>query len=310
MRPAQYLRETLAYAATRRGHDRHDREVATSLTLAANDLELPPGLELTWLGVAGVSLAYEGTRILIDPYVTRAPVGDLLRRRVVRPDATLLDRFVPTADAILLGHTHFDHALDAPAIARRDGCTVFGGTSAAHLMGLHGLADRAVTVEPHRVHEVGPFEFRFVPSVHSKLVLGRSVPSAGEITCEHLDGLTSQAYCCGQVWGIHISVAGRTFYHQGSADLLDDELRAAEVDYFLCGIAGRQVTERYLPRILPRLSPRQVIVLHQDDFLRPLDATPAFAFGVDVAGFPDEVAAVTRDVGVGVLPLLEPLRGS
>ena len=310
MRPAQYLRETLAYAATRRGHDRHDREVATSLTLAANDLELPPGLELTWLGVAGVSLAYEGTRILIDPYVTRAPVGDLLRRRVVRPDATLLDRFVPTADAILLGHTHFDHALDAPAIARRDGCTVFGGTSAAHLMGLHGLADRAVTVEPHRVHEVGPFEFRFVPSVHSKLVLGRSVQSAGEITCEHLDGLTSQAYCCGQVWGIHISVAGRTFYHQGSADLLDDELRPAEVDYFLCGIAGRQVTERYLPRILPRLSPRQVIVMHQDDFLRPLDATPGFAFGVDVAGFPDEVAAVTRDVGVGVLPLLEPLRGS
>ena len=310
MRPAQYLRETLAYAATRRGHDRHDREVATSLTMTADDLDLPPGLELTWLGVAGVSLAYEDTRILIDPYVTRAPVGDLLRRRVVRPDATLLDRFVPTADAILLGHTHFDHALDAPAIARRDGCTVFGGTSAAHLMGLHGLADRAVTVEPHRVHEVGPFEFRFVPSVHSKLVLGRSVPSAGEITCEHLDGLTSQAYCCGQVWGIHISVAGRTFYHQGSADLLDDELRAAEVDYFLCGIAGRQVTERYLPRILPRLSPRQVIVMHQDDFLRPLDATPGFAFGVDVAGFPDEVAAVTRDVGVGVLPLLEPLRGS
>ena len=310
MRPAQYLRETLAYAATRRGHDRHDREVATSLTMTADDLDLPPGLELTWLGVAGVSLAYEGTRILIDPYVTRAPVGDLLRRRVVRPDATLLDRFVPTADAILLGHTHFDHALDAPAIARRDGCTVFGGTSAAHLMGLHGLADRAVTVEPHRVHEVGSFEFRFVPSVHSKLVLGRSVPSAGEITCEHLDGLTSQAYCCGQVWGIHISVAGRTFYHQGSADLLDDELRAAEVDYFLCGIAGRQVTERYLPRILPRLSPRQVIVMHQDDFLRPLDATPGFAFGVDVAGFPDEVAAVTRDVGVGVLPLLEPLRGS
>ncbi|MEI2652643.1 MAG: hypothetical protein V9G12_10900 [Microthrixaceae bacterium] len=108
MRPAQYLRETLAYAATRRGHDRHDREVATSLTMTADDLDLPPGLELTWLGVAGVSLAYEGTRILIDPYVTRAPVGDLLRRRVVRPDATLLDRFVPTADAILLGHTHFD----------------------------------------------------------------------------------------------------------------------------------------------------------------------------------------------------------
>lgn len=310
MRPAQYLWETLAYAATRRGHDRHDREVAAELTTTASALDLPAGLELTWLGVAGIALAYEGTRILIDPYVTRAPIGDLLRRKVVRPDAGALDRFVPSADAILLGHTHFDHALDTPAIARRDGCNVYGGTSSTHLMGLHGLVDQAVTVEPHRVYEVGPFEFSFVPSVHSKLVLGRSVPSAGEITCEHLDGLTSQAYCCGQVWGIHIAVAGRTFYHQGSADLLDAELRPVDVDYFLCGVAGRQVTERYLPRILPRLSPRHVIVLHQDDFLRSLDGPTGFAFGVDVAGFPDEVAAVTRDVGVSVLPLQVTLSGS
>src|SRR5690606_7392345 len=105
-------------------------------------------------------------------------------------------------------------------------------------------------VEAHRTYEVGPFEITFVPSVHSKLVLGRSVPSDGEITCEHVDGLTAQAYRCGQVWGIQIEVAGRTFYHQGSADLIDDELTRREVDVFLCGVAGRQVTERYLPRIL------------------------------------------------------------
>ena len=260
------------YAATRRHHDRHDRDAAVDLEMSAADLDLPPGLEVTWLGVAGVGLAYEGTRLLIDPYVTRLSLADLVRRRVVGPDRARIDRHVARADAILLGHTHFDHALDAAAIARRDRCPVYGGDSAARLMALHGLADQAVTVTAHQVVEIGPFEVTFVPSAHSRLVLGLAVPNGGEITCEHVEGLTPSAYCCGQVWGIHVAVAGRTFYHQGSADLLDDELRHRDVDYFLCGIAGRQVTQDYLTRVLGRLTPRHVLAMHHDDFFRSLDA--------------------------------------
>ena len=39
-------------------------------------------------------------------------------------------------------------------------------------MGLHGLAEQAVEVEPYRAYELGPFEVSFAPSVHSKLLLG------------------------------------------------------------------------------------------------------------------------------------------
>lgn len=303
------LRDLVAYAATRRDHDRHDRRASAELVTSAAALDLPAGLELTWLGVAGIALAYEGTRLLVDPYVTRLPLRDMVRRRAVRADRSSIDRHVPRADAVLLGHTHFDHALDAPAISRRDGCPVYGGDSAVRLMGLHGLAGSAVGVEPHRVYEIGPFRVTFVPSVHSRLLLGLSVPSGGEITCEHLDGLSPQAYCCGQVWGIRIEVAGRTFYHQGSADLIDDEIRSGGVDYFLCGIAGRQVTEDYVDRILRRLDPQHVLVMHQDDVFRPLGPTPRFALGVDLASFPDEVAAVSSAPEVSVLPPLTTLVG-
>jgi L-ascorbate metabolism protein UlaG (beta-lactamase superfamily) len=289
------LRDLIAYAATRPGHDRADRAVLADLAVGADQLGLPAGVDVRWLGVAGFAITCEGTTILIDPYVTRRPVGDLLRRRVWGSDPAVLDRHVPRADAILLGHTHFDHALDAPAIARRDGATVYGGSSARTLMGLHGLADRAVEVDAHRVYEIGPFSVTFVPSVHSKLVLGLSVPNGGEITCEHLDGMTPQAYCCGQVWGIHIEVAGASIYHQGSADLLDDEIRHTEIDVFLCGIAGRQVTDGYVRRILPRLDPTTIVITHHDDFFLPLDAEQGLAFGVDVERFTDEVRAVTTD---------------
>lgn len=293
------LRELLAYAATRRRHDAADRAAVAELEVGAHDLGLPASLEVRWLGVAGFALTCEGTTILIDPYVTRHPIGDLLRRRVVPSDPAAVAT-VPRADAILLGHTHFDHALDAPAIARRDRAPVHGGRSAVHLMGLHGLADLAVEVEAHRPIEIGPFTVTFVPSVHSKLILGRAVPNGGEITCEHLDGLTDAAYACGQVWGIRIEVDGAVLYHQGSADLLDDEVPTGGVDAFLCGIAGRQVTPGYLDRILPRLDPATVVISHHDDFFRPL-ADERFAFGVDVARFPDEVAAVARDARTVVL---------
>ena len=74
----RHLGDLLGYAATRRGHDRQDAVVAAELTASAADLDLPAGLELTWLGVAGVSLSYPGVRIVIDPYVTRLPLADLL----------------------------------------------------------------------------------------------------------------------------------------------------------------------------------------------------------------------------------------
>ena len=37
-------------------------------------LGLPDGLELEWLGVAGYRLTYEGTTVLVDPYVSRVPL--------------------------------------------------------------------------------------------------------------------------------------------------------------------------------------------------------------------------------------------
>jgi L-ascorbate metabolism protein UlaG (beta-lactamase superfamily) len=226
--------------------------------LEREELDLPEGLELEWLGVSGYRLTYEGQSLYLDPYVSRVPLSYLLRRRPALPDPRQIERFFPAGDrvaGVLVGHTHWDHAVDAPAVARRYGCKAYGSSSLGALMRLHGLGDQVVEVEPYRTYELGPFEATFVPSVHSKLLLGLAVPYAGEVTCEQLDALAPGAYRCGQVWGIHIAVAGISLYHQGSADLIDDAVRHRGVDVFLAGIAGRNFTERYWDRILPLLDP-------------------------------------------------------
>jgi L-ascorbate metabolism protein UlaG (beta-lactamase superfamily) len=169
-------------------------------------------------------------------------------------------------------------------------------------MALHGLADRAVEVEPYRTYELGPFEVSFTPSVHSKLLLGLAVPYDGELSCEHLDSLSPGAYRCGQVWGISIAVAGVRFYHQGSANLIDEALREREVDFFLAGVAGRSFTERYWQRILTRLQPRAVIPTHYDNFFRPLGQRLEFVANVQLAELPDEIGAVSREIEIAALP--------
>ena len=296
-------------AATRSSRLREDAEALAELE--ADSLQLPAGLEIEWLGVSGYRLAFEGRTLYIDPYVSRVPLGHLLRRRPALPDPAMVDRFIPadeTVVGVLVGHTHWDHAVDAPEIARRFGCKAYGSSSLAALMRAHGLGELAVEVEPYRTYALGPFEVTFVPSAHSKLLLGLAVPFSGELTCEQLDGLAPGAYRCGQVWGIHVAVAGITLYHQGSADLIDDAVRHRGVDLFLAGIAGRNFTERYWERILPRLDPAAIVPTHYDDFFVPLGAELKLMGNARVSDLESEVESVSGDARVAALPRLAPRR--
>jgi L-ascorbate metabolism protein UlaG (beta-lactamase superfamily) len=309
-----HLASFARFSAHRGERERHDADAQREL--ARRPLELPRGLELEWLGVAGYRLSYEGQTVYIDPYLSRVPLSSVLRRVPALADPALHERYLrPSGQlvGVLVGHTHFDHAIDVPEVVRRHGCSAYGSSSLVHLMRLHGLGAHAVEVEPHHRYELGPFTVTFVPSLHSKLLLGFAVPFDGELTCEHLDALSPAAYRCGQVWGIHVEVAGMTFYHQGSANLIDDALRHSDVvgpsgvDVFLAGIAGRSFTRDYWARILPRLQPRTVVASHFDDFFRPLDAAMGFSTNVNLAALPDEVAAVSREFEVATLAPMEPV---
>jgi L-ascorbate metabolism protein UlaG (beta-lactamase superfamily) len=301
--PLRHLGDLAKAQVTRRSAAREDGQALGELE--ARPLELPEGLEVEWLGVSGYRMSFEGQTLFVDPYLSRVPFGDLVRRRPTLPDPAALDRFVHARGevaGVLVGHTHFDHAVDAPAIARRFDCKAYGSDSLVTLMGLHGLAEQTVEVDPYRTYELGPFEVSFTPSVHSKLLLGLAVPYDGDLTCEHLDSLTPGAYRCGQVWGISIEVAGVRFYHQGSANLIDEAIRERGVDVFLAGVAGRSFTEDYWRRILPRLDPKVVVPTHYDNFFRPLGQRLEFVSNVQLSALPSEIGAVSRDTRLAALP--------
>lgn len=301
--PLRHLGELAQAQLRRRATARADGEAMRELE--ARPPALPAGLEVEWLGVSGYRLTHEGHTLFVDPYLSRVPFRNLVLRRRTVPNPVALDRFVRAPGktvGVLVGHTHFDHAVDAPALARRLDCKAYGSASLVNLMALHGMPERAVEVEPYRVYELGPFEVSFTPSAHSKLLLGLAVPYDGELTCEHLDSLSPAAYRCGQVWGISIAVAGMRLYHQGSANLVDEAVRERGVDVFLAGVAGRSFTERYWQRILPLLEPRVVVPTHYDNFFRPLGQQLEFVTAAELARLPDEIGSVSGEIEVAALP--------
>jgi len=101
------------------------------------------------------------------------PLRAFLLRRQTLPDEALIERYASAPGkvaGVLVGHTHFDHAVDAPAIARRHAAKAYGSPSLGHLMRLHGLGELAVEVVPHRPYQLGPFVVEFVPSRHGNRV--------------------------------------------------------------------------------------------------------------------------------------------
>jgi L-ascorbate metabolism protein UlaG (beta-lactamase superfamily) len=305
----QHLTSLARFLARREQRERVDRR--TLEDLARTPLPLPAGLELEWLGTAGYRIAYDGHTLLIDPYLSRIPLGAVFGRAPALPDPSQHERFLrPNLGevvGILVGHTHFDHALDVPVLARSLQTSAYGSDSLVRLMSAHGLRESAVEVQAHRPYELGPFTVRFIPSLHSKLLLGYKVPLDGALSCEHLDALSPRAYRCGAIYGIHLEVAGATLYHQGSANLIDEEVPRGEVDVFLAGIAGRSFTDDYWQRILRRLQPAVVLANHFDDFFRPLSAPLGFSTNVNLAVLPEEIGAVSGDIAIAAM---EPMRAT
>lgn len=276
-------------------------------TFSSRSLSPDGTVRVRWLGTAGFAIEHAGTIVLIDPYVTRTSLRGCLFSRLVS-DPAAVARHAPRADAIVAGHTHFDHALDIPAIAQRTGATVFGSRSAVALCRAAGIPEARVrNVERNPgsepvIAEIGPFRLRFLPSAHSRLLLGR-VPLPGDITdCDALP-LRAERYRCGAVFAVEIRVAGRLLVHLGSAELVEG-LDVKEPDLLLLCVAGWTASRDFPERVARALSPRAVLFAHWDNFFLPLDRPAVALPAMQGARLAERLARASRDARLGVVPLL------
>jgi L-ascorbate metabolism protein UlaG (beta-lactamase superfamily) len=243
------------------------------------------GVRIRWLGTAGHVIETPTTTLLVDPFLTRPSLAQLAGR--IAPDEAAIRARLPTrVDAVLCGHSHFDHLLDAPFIARSSGARLAGSATTCAFARAGGVDDaQLVPVPPGgRTFTVGDATIRFIPSLHGRIFLGR-VPFVGEVAAPPSLPARMWHYRMGGAFGILIDVGGVRIYHNGSADLIDAELDGAQADVLLVGLAGRKATRDYLQRLYCALAPRLVVPTHHDAFFAPLDGGLHLLPGIDLDGF-------------------------
>jgi len=138
-------------------------------------------IALDWLGCATFRLTIGELVIFLDAYIDRVPAAPPVGMRVSDVDR---------ADAILIGHSHFDHLWGAERIAAATGATVFGTHETRRLMRDAGLPDdRCVALAGGERVRLGEGVFaRAHPSLHS-CIWAHAAWTADEV-CEGDLGVT------------------------------------------------------------------------------------------------------------------------
>ncbi len=254
--------------------------VRPSLASYADRFDVPAAdgpMSVTFLGVATLLVDDGATQVLTDGFFSR-PGLVRVGARTIAPDGQRIDACLARAGVRRLGvvapvHSHYDHALDSAVVAQRTGALLVGGESTAHIGRGGGLPDDRIRVLASGDEvSAGDFTLTFVASAHCP-------PDRypGAITEPVRPPVRTAAYKCGEAWSILVGhAAGRRVLVQGSAGFVAGALdgQEAEVAYLGIGQLGKQpetyMTD-YWQHTVRAVGARRVVLIHWDDFFRPLD---------------------------------------
>jgi L-ascorbate metabolism protein UlaG (beta-lactamase superfamily) len=251
-----------------------------SLEPYAARFDVPPAegpFSVTFLGVATLLVDDGETQLLTDGFFSRPGLLSAGLRRIAPSReriAACLDRADGTrVRAVMPVHSHYDHALDSAVVADTTGALLIGGESTANIGRGGDLPDERIRVVASGDEvQVGAFAVTFIESEHCP-------PDRfpGEIIAPVVPPVKVGAYHCGEAWSILVEhSSSNRLLIQGSAGYVEGALadRSAEVAYLGIGQLGKQdpaYMEAYWEHTVRAVGARRVVLIHWDDFFRPLD---------------------------------------
>ena len=255
-------------------------------------LDTPPAtaaseVTVTWAGVTTLLIDDGASAVLTDGFFSRPSLLTVATRPLQpsreRITAGLSRLGVHRLAAVAPVHTHYDHAMDSAVVAKLTGARIVGGTSAAQIAVGHGL-NRIDVVTPGEPVTAGDFDITLIEGHHCP-------PDRfpGRITTAVTPPARASAYRCGEAWSTVVAhrPTGRRLLIVGSAGYRPGALSGqhADVAYLGVGQLGRQPTDyltEYWTQTVRTVGARRVVLIHWDDFFRPLDKPlRALPFAVD-----------------------------
>ena len=243
-------------------------------------------LHATWLGVTTVLFDDGETQILIDGFFSRPSLADIALRRPVDNDAVTINYAMHEFGmrrlaAIIPTHSHFDHAMDVGALAKRSSASVLGSESTANLARGAGVPDDQIVIASGgEVYEFGEFKVRLLPSRHGPIGWRGAVPLPGTIDEPLALPSPITAMRLGAAYSIVIEHPQGTTLVQGSSGFIEGALDDIPVDLaLLCSYGltslGKEYAESYWQAMVTTTGAKAVVPMHFDDFTRPFgEITP------------------------------------
>ncbi|HUP91220.1 MAG TPA: MBL fold metallo-hydrolase [Solimonas sp.] len=255
----------------------------------------PGKLTATWFGVTALLLRDGEHAVFIDPFFSRPPgLVNLLLDRRIAPDEALIRRWLARAgvtrlDAVLVSHSHYDHAMDAGVVARLTGAQLVGSESTANIGRGSGLPESQMTLaRAGEALQFGPFRVSFIESRHAGRTGGAPT---GDITAPLTLPARYIDYRQGGTWSILVEHPQGRVLHHGSAGFVPGALAGRQSDVVFLGVALIDDLPAYLAQTVDAVGAQRVVPVHWDDFTRPLDQplTP-FPVAVRLDRFFDRMA--------------------
>ncbi|WP_394846413.1 MBL fold metallo-hydrolase [Pendulispora brunnea] len=224
-------------------------------------------VRLTYLGVAGWKIQAGDHVLLVDPYFTRAPIHDGGGPLV--PDEAQIARYAPdSAEGILVEHSHWDHVLDVPFLAKRTGATVAGTDSALNVLRSSGVPESQLReARGGETFQIGPFSVRAIHALHSLI----GMPS-GNIPRGVTLPMAAEGYLPGETLQYLVRVNGRSILFIGSANYIESELQGLRPDVAIVATGLREKVPGYTCRLMHALGqPARVFTNHFDAHTKPVE---------------------------------------
>jgi L-ascorbate metabolism protein UlaG (beta-lactamase superfamily) len=239
-RDALMLLTAAALAACRSG--------ASAATPVAPPTNTPASsLSFTYLGVAGWTIDDGRHIIVIDPYLSRVPDS----AHAVSDPAAVAAHGPTRANLVAVGHAHYDHSVDAAAIALRTGAVVLAAPSVLATARDVGVADDHLLIaQPGDDYELDGFSVRVIASLHS----ATGVAAGGDVA--------TVAYL--------LRLDGAQVLVFDTANFDERALDGVHPDVAIVATGLRHRIHDYTCRLMRVLgAPRVVLPTHFDDFRAP-----------------------------------------
>ncbi len=234
------------------------------------------GVRVTNLGVTTILFDDGETAILTDGFFTRPDLIRMLLKPLQSDKAivaaSLARAGVKHLAAVVVVHTHYDHVMDAPEVARQTGAMVVGSESTANVARGSGIPEKQIrVVQSGEPMQFGKFKVTLIRSKH----VSKGKPS-GEIREPVKLPMRASDYLEGGSYSVLIEHGDKSMLVQGSAGFVDGALRGRHADtvFLGTGMLGSMddaYRKAYWKEVVQAVGATRVIPIHWDDFTKPLD---------------------------------------